>query len=201
MTIHEKRLARFILRIKTDQDTPDLIMIIAEDANHLRACRSIVDPPAESNGVSASTLQRICSQYGWQLDDLKEKLLPAAKALGIIPPHNASDHYQVLGVPGKATPKEIKQAFRNQAFKLHPDTASDLPKGHEPFYNLLEAYHTLHDPARRRFYDADRKPRWREYSARLLSNDGRAAVYRWYLTGLIIIFIILLLLTIIISQS
>lgn len=198
MTTHEKRLARFIRRVGVHQDTPDLIMIIAADADHLWACRSIVAPATPSGTVPASTLRRLCRQQGWRVDDLREKLAPAARALGIMPAVEADDHYRVLGVREKATVHEIRQAFRNRAFDVHPDTASDGSGGHESFQDLCEAYYTLRDPARRRSYDTDRR-RWRESPARLLGADGRASVYRWYLGGLTIIFIILLLLTIIIN--
>jgi DnaJ-domain-containing protein 1 len=137
--------------------------------------------------------------YGWRPSDLKKKLLPAAKALGIIPAGQVRDHYQLLGVRTKATPQEIKQAFRNRAFRVHPDTASDPSADAESFQRLLDAYHTLHDPVRRRRYDANRQRRWREYPARLIPANTPAPVNQWYLGGLILIFIVLLLLLVIID--
>lgn len=201
MTTHEKRLARLIRRVNIRQDTPALIMIIAADANHLWACRAIVDPMAGSDGVSSSVLKRICSQYGWQPSDLKKKLLPAAKALGIMPAGHGHDYYQLLEVGEQAAPHEIKKAFRNKAFSNHPDTALNPSTSAESFQELLDAYHTLRDPVLRGIYDANRQRRWREHPARLKPAAEPASVDQWYLGGLIVIFTVLLLLTIIINEG
>jgi hypothetical protein len=201
MTTHEKRLTRLIRRVNIRQDTPTLIMIIAADANHLWACRAIVDPTAGSDGVSPPVLKRICSQHGWQPSDLKKKLLPAAKALGIIPAVHACDYYQLIGVNEKATPHEIKKAFRQRAFSVHPDTASNSSASAESFQELLDAYRTLHDPMLRKVYDANRQRRWREYPVRLKPAAEPVSVHQWYLGGLTIIFIILLFLAIFINEG
>lgn len=203
MTTRENLLARLIRRVDAHQDTPALIMIIAADANHLWACRAIVDPATGSDGVSPPTLKRICSQYGWQPSDLKKKLLPAAKALGIISAVHAGDHYQLLGVMENATPHEIKKAFRSRAFSVHPDTASNSSANAESFQELLNAYNTLRDPALRNIYDANRQRRWRwrENPDRLKPAADPESVHQWYIGGLIIIFIVLLLLTIIINEG
>lgn len=195
MTTPEKQLARLIRRVDAYQDTPALIMIIAADANHLRACRAIVDPTAGHDGVSVATFKRICAHYGWRPSDLKKKLLPAAKALGLVPAPHTCDHYQLLGVKEKATPHEIKQAFRSRAFNVHPDTASDPSASVDSFQGLLDAYHTLRDPSLRKLYDANRQRqrRWREYPVRLIPANDPASVSQWYLGGLIIIFFMLLL--------
>lgn len=204
MMNHEQLLTRFISRIGEHQDTPSLILIIAADTDYLLACRSIVDPTAGSVSLPESTLQRICRHHGWRLDDLREKLAPAAKVLGIIPPGKAAtDYYRVLGVREKATAHEIRQAFRNRAFHVHPDTASDPSGGKQRFQDLLDAYHTLRDPHLRYCYDAgrQRRQRWCESPARIVSADGRESIYLWYLGGLMVIFIILLFFTIAINVS
>ena len=64
------------------------------------------------------------------------------------------DYYNVLGVePGTATEK-IKTAYRDLAFKYHPDRNQDNPAAAEKMKQVNEAYAVLSDPAKRRAYDA-----------------------------------------------
>ena len=59
--------------------------------------------------------------------------------------------YQTLGVGRKATPEEIKKAYRRLALLHHPDRGGDENK----FKEITEAYDILSDPKKRRA--ADRK--------------------------------------------
>jgi molecular chaperone DnaJ len=60
------------------------------------------------------------------------------------------DYYNVLGVDKKATPDDIKKAFRKLAHKYHPDKGgTDEAK----FKEITEAYSVLSDDKRRREYD------------------------------------------------
>ena len=63
--------------------------------------------------------------------------------------------YALLEVAENATPEELRQAFRRQSKRLHPDTTS-LPaaQAQDAFRQLRQAYGTLLDPERRRAYDA-----------------------------------------------
>ncbi len=61
----------------------------------------------------------------------------------------AKDYYATLGVDKKASPDDIKKAFRKLAHKLHPDKGGDEAK----FKEVTEAYAVLSDEKRRREYD------------------------------------------------
>lgn len=62
------------------------------------------------------------------------------------------DYYEILGVPRNATEKQIKDAFRTLAMKLHPDR-NKSPDAEERFKEVAAAYAVLSDPAKRRDYD------------------------------------------------
>jgi len=64
------------------------------------------------------------------------------------------DLYIVLGVAQGATESEIKRAYRRLARRYHPDINPGDHAAGERFREILEAYETLIDPARRSRYDA-----------------------------------------------
>ena len=64
------------------------------------------------------------------------------------------DYYATLGVPKTATDDEIKQAFRRQAMKHHPDRGGDSAK----FQSINEAYTVLSDPQKREQYNNPPRP-------------------------------------------
>lgn len=63
------------------------------------------------------------------------------------------DYYQILGVDKKAGPKEIKEAYRELAFKYHPDRNKEDAQASEMMKYINESYAVLSDPAKRRDYD------------------------------------------------
>jgi len=59
----------------------------------------------------------------------------------------------VLGLTPKATPLEIKAAYRRMALKMHPDKNPDDPEAGDKFKALAVAYNTLSDPELRKKYN------------------------------------------------
>lgn len=63
------------------------------------------------------------------------------------------DYYETLGVSKSATPEEIKKAYRNLAFKYHPDRNPDDKAAEEMFKKISEAYDVLGDEKKKADYD------------------------------------------------
>lgn len=67
-----------------------------------------------------------------------------------------NDHYQTLNVSEAASQQEIKQAYRQLAKQLHPDS-QHVTADHEEITRLNAAYEILGDPDRRSRYDRERR--------------------------------------------
>ncbi|MBW1841351.1 MAG: J domain-containing protein [Deltaproteobacteria bacterium] len=67
---------------------------------------------------------------------------------------NHKDYYIILGVKQGAGPHEIKEAYRQLAFKHHPDRNTENPDAAEKMKHLNEAYAVLSNPEKKREYDA-----------------------------------------------
>jgi molecular chaperone DnaJ len=70
-----------------------------------------------------------------------------------MPANPKHDYYQTLGVPRKATAKDIRTAFRKLARKYHPDLNPGDKAAEEKFKQLQEAYDVLSDTKKRQMYD------------------------------------------------
>src|SRR6202161_2240762 len=64
------------------------------------------------------------------------------------------DYYKTLGVDKKATPEEIKKAYRKLARQYHPDTNPDDKQAEERFKEISQANDVLGDPDKRKQYDS-----------------------------------------------
>jgi molecular chaperone DnaJ len=63
------------------------------------------------------------------------------------------DLYKILGVGEKASPNEIKAAYRKLAKKYHPDANPGNKSAEERFKEIATAYEVLSDPRKRKQYD------------------------------------------------
>lgn len=63
------------------------------------------------------------------------------------------NYYDILGVDKKASPEEIKSAYRKLAMKYHPDRNQGNAEAAERFKEINEANETLSDQQKRAAYD------------------------------------------------
>ena len=66
---------------------------------------------------------------------------------------SSRDFYAILGVEKTANQGQIKQAYRKQAIKFHPDKNPGNEEAAEKFKELSTAYAVLSDPNKKRQYD------------------------------------------------
>ncbi len=68
------------------------------------------------------------------------------------------DYYQILGVKKNASAKQIKLAYRDLAFKYHPDrNRENTAVNPDKMKGVNEAYAVLSNPEKKREYDAMRQ--------------------------------------------
>ncbi len=68
------------------------------------------------------------------------------------------DYYKTLGVDKKATPDEIKKAYRKLARQYHPDRNPDDKQAEARFKEISQAHDVLGDPEKRKQYDTGAGP-------------------------------------------
>lgn len=83
------------------------------------------------------------------------------------------NYYEVLGVPETAEDEQIKQAYRKQAKKYHPDLNPDNPAAEAKFKAVVEAYETLSDAEKRKAYDTKRNKK-KVYGSQTEKASGSA---------------------------
>ncbi len=88
------------------------------------------------------------------------------------------DYYAVLGVPANAGADAIRRAYRKLVRRYHPDAGAGSSQ--EKFRQIVEAYATLNNPARRRTYDRSRTvPRAERTEAQRENAEWLAEMRRW----------------------
>jgi molecular chaperone DnaJ len=68
------------------------------------------------------------------------------------------DYYKTLGVDKKATPEEIKKAYRKLARQYHPDRNPGDEAAEKRFKEISQAHDILGDPDKRKQYDSGTGP-------------------------------------------
>jgi molecular chaperone DnaJ len=68
------------------------------------------------------------------------------------------DYYATLGVDRKATPDDIKKAYRKLARRYHPDRNPDDKQAEARFKEISQAHDVLGDPEKRKQYDSGTGP-------------------------------------------
>jgi len=68
------------------------------------------------------------------------------------------DYYALLSIPQTATQDEIRQAYKRESLRTHPDrlvnaTPEEKKRATEKFQAIADAYYVLSDPTRKREYD------------------------------------------------
>ena len=88
------------------------------------------------------------------------------------------DYYETLGITKTATSEEIKKAYRNLAFKYHPDRNPNDKAAEEKFKQVSEAYNVLIDEKKRSDYDRYGSSQSYE-TASSYGNQSSGNYYNW----------------------
>ena len=85
------------------------------------------------------------------------------------------DYYKILGIDKKASPEEIKKAYRGLALKHHPDKNPDNAAAEEQFKLINEANEVLSKPEKRKKYD-ELGENWEQFNQH--GNQQKENAYR-----------------------
>jgi DnaJ-class molecular chaperone len=88
------------------------------------------------------------------------------------------DYYRILELDERATPAEVRSAFRRAALAHHPDRNGGSAQATARFKQIREAYEVLRDPARRAAYRRPVAPAPPKRNGSAAYRAGRAEVPR-----------------------
>mmetsp|Transcript_21448 Transcript_21448/g.64133 ORF Transcript_21448/g.64133 Transcript_21448/m.64133 type:complete len:159 (+) Transcript_21448:308-784(+) len=102
------------------------------------------------------------------------------EAKNVLDAFHANELYAAIGAKPKATPEQLKKAYKATAKKIHPDKNRD-ERAASAFDAARDAYDLLSEPMARAQYDEQRQHRLREKrkqkaSGKPLDDDGEAGV-------------------------
>ncbi|KAJ3571588.1 hypothetical protein NP233_g3661 [Leucocoprinus birnbaumii] len=88
------------------------------------------------------------------------------------------DYYKLLNIPSNSSQEEVRQAYRRESLKTHPDrlanaTPAEKQAATERFQAVADAYYVLSDPQRRKEYDT-------LYSTRSDRTDNPNSTYDFF---------------------
>ena len=119
-----KLLTRFIRQARPLSDTPSLIQLIAADAGYLMVCRAIVGDASQTKEEFIGFIKTVCRIQGLDFHLLQQKLTPVARVLGLIVIECSARLLPSSRISSDADTSEIKKAFREKAYEVHPDTSA-----------------------------------------------------------------------------
>ena len=112
----KRLLRRFAREVILQKDTPSLILVLAGNLRYLI----------------------LCHEHGIDLEWLKDRLAPSAKALGLQMESVAQlDYYAILGIDKDADLSKIKTAYRKKAHLTHPDIKSPHTDDNKAFIEIM----------------------------------------------------------------
>lgn len=91
----------------------------------------------------------------------------------------SEDFYQLLGVGRRATPGDIKKAYRSKSLEFHPDKNKDNGAA-EKFARINRAYEVLSDDSLRDIYNHSGERGVDEYEQQASRNGGNEEEYDRY---------------------
>jgi hypothetical protein len=191
----DKRLVLgFVREVILQKDTPSLILLLAGSVRYLILCREIVISNKTKNNRLFDLLHKVCFEHGIDLEWLKNRLTPAARALGLKVERVAQlDYYAILGIDKDADLPKIKSAYRKKAYLTHPDANGPNTGKNKAFIEINDAYQTLRDKFSRRHYDLSRKnlSKWSEEPAIIVKAKNSRKNFAFQLISLLLILIVM----------